>query len=274
LDGSVVIQFTLNGARYELTAEDVRRRLRDASPEPIQQYGIRVGSSAYPVKQAFEAATGIPRSAFTTQPARRHLAALGFELVSNAHQRPAAVMPEPRVRRSDLQAPGEPGPSSSTADWHTEAQVQAMLVEYLVHDGWQIVSQADTARRERGIDIVAARKADTVAIEVKGFPGRGYADPRRKGERKRAQPSTQAKGWYGRAVLAAMLTRTRMPQARSVIALPDFPRYRDLFRETAEWLQRCSIELWWVSKDGDVMRDNPRHGRFKIGLVSGVAVPV
>lgn len=99
---------------------------------------------------------------------------------------------------------------------------------HLQHDGWVITSFADTASREPRIDIVATRNADTLAIEVKGFPGRNYADPRRQGEKKRAQPSTQAKGWYGRAVLVAMLTRSRMPQARSVIALPDFPRYRSL----------------------------------------------
>lgn len=140
----------------------------------------------------------------------------------------------------------------SDDDWHTEAQVQAMVVAYLVRHGWQIISVADTARRERGIDVVAARESDTLAIEVKGFPGRGFADPRRRDEKKRAHPSGQATGWYGRAVLTAMLTRSRLPQARSVIALPDFGRYRDLFHETAESLEKCGIELWWVSKEGDV----------------------
>jgi len=121
-----------------------------------------------------------------------------------------------------------------------------------VREGWQIVSEADAASRQPGIDIVAAREAEELAIEVKGFPGRGFADPRRAHEHKRAHPSGQAKGWYGRAILAAMLTRSRRPHARSVIALPDFPRYRDLFEETAGSLQKCSIEVWWISEDGDV----------------------
>ena len=143
-------------------------------------------------------------------------------------------------------------PLASGSDWHAEARVQAMAVDYLVRDGWQILPVADTARRERGIDIVAAREADTLAIEVKGFPGRGYADPRRRDEKKRANPSGQATGWYGRAVLTAMLTRSRRPQDRSIIALPDFPRYHDLFRETAGSLEKCGIEVWWVNKDGGV----------------------
>jgi hypothetical protein len=107
---------------------------------------------------------------------------------------------------------------------------------------------ADTASRERGIDIVAEWEAGTLAIEVKGFPSRGFADPRRVNEKKKAHPSAQATGWYGRAVLEAMPTWSRMPHAQPVIALPDFPRYHDLYRETAESLERCGIELWWLPR--------------------------
>jgi hypothetical protein len=67
-----------------------------------------------------------------------------------------------------------------------------------------------------------------------------------------AQPGTQAVGWYWRAILAAMLPRSRMPEARPVIALPDFPRYRSLYQQTEPSLRDCSIELWWVSRDGTV----------------------
>jgi hypothetical protein len=130
--------------------------------------------------------------------------------------------------------------------------VQALLIEHLHREGWKIVRSADTARRERGIDIEAARGTETVAIEVKGFPGRNYADPRRAGEKKRTQPSTQAKGWYGRAILAAMIVRTQRPDVRAVIAFPNFPRYRDLYRQTAEQLQKCEIELWWITEEVNV----------------------
>jgi hypothetical protein len=139
------------------------------------------------------------------------------------------------MRRSD----GSDAVSPDTAaippregDWHTEAQVQAMLIRHLLREGWQIVRSADTVRRERGIDIEATRGTQTAAIEVKGFPGRNYADPRRAGEKKRTQPSTQAKGWYGRAILAAMIVRTQRPDVRAVIAFPDFPRYGGLYHLT------------------------------------------
>jgi Holliday junction resolvase-like predicted endonuclease len=248
-----MIQFTVNGHRVELTADEVRHRLRDIRPEPVHQYSVQVGSRVYPVKQAFAAATGIPRSVFTTQAARRHLAALGFEVAPDRSARrpqPPAGLIMPGTQASATAA----GQSASTGDWHTEAKVQAMAVAHLVREGWQIVSEADTASRQRGIDLVTMRENEELAIEVKGFPGRGFADPRRAGERKRTRPSTQATGWYGRAILAAMLTRSRRPYARSVIALPDFPRYRDLFTETARSLQKCNIEVWWVSQDGDVTK--------------------
>jgi hypothetical protein len=246
------MRFMLNGQRFGLTADDVRRRLRDVSPEAARQYEIRIGSRLYPVKQVYEAATGIPRSEFTTQAARRHLAALGFEIGGNPSPSLARNKPQREVRSSPRPAAGPAAPLADGDGWHVEAQVQGMVVAHLVQEGWQIMSVTDTVRRERGIDIVASRAGQTLAIEVEGFPGRGYADPRRAGERRRAQPVTQATDWYGRGVLAAMLTRSRMPDARSVIALPDFPRYRDLFRETSKSLRLCCIELWWVSKDGDV----------------------
>ena len=160
-----MIRFTVSGHQVELTADDVRHRLRDISPEHVQQYSVQVGSRVYPVKQAFEAATGISRSAFTTQAARRHLAALGFEVRPDRAGR--------RPQSSRVQRPGTvstAGQSASIGDWHTEAKVQAMVVAHLLREGWQIVSQADTASRQRGIDIVAARETEELAIEVKGFP--------------------------------------------------------------------------------------------------------
>lgn len=39
------MRFTLNGQQIELTAEDVQDRLRNVSPEPIQEYGIWIGSA-------------------------------------------------------------------------------------------------------------------------------------------------------------------------------------------------------------------------------------
>lgn len=110
------MRFTLNGEQFELTARDVRHRLSDSSAETIKQYGVRIGPSLYPVKQVFEAATGIPRSRFTTQTARWNLAKLGFEVVAphspqgtitpeqgdqNSHRRTARTTEPPAVTPAD-----------------------------------------------------------------------------------------------------------------------------------------------------------------------------
>lgn len=241
--GSTTVRFTLNGVSMELTADQVRQHLRDVRPEPVRRHGVRVGDHFYPVMQAFEAATGISRREFISHTARRHLATLGFEMTGEVESRGQLAAAPPRPRRHE---------PSCDLDWHTEACVQAAVVRHLVVEGWTIRSVADTASRERGVDILADRGADTIAIEVKGYPGRSYADPARAGEIKPTHPATQARHWYAQAILASMLTRSRRSGASAAIALPDFPSYRALHRDTEESLRRCRIALWWVAEDGTV----------------------
>jgi Holliday junction resolvase-like predicted endonuclease len=145
------------------------------------------------------------------------------------------------------------GTTPAAGEWHTEANVQATLVTALATDGWRILSVANTATKEHGIDVIAARDGQTVGIEVKGFPSRAYADPARAGEQKRTSPSTQAVHWYSQAVLAAMRLRGKEPSWRSVIALPDFSRYRDLHAETVGSVAAAGIEVWWVDQTGELL---------------------
>lgn len=150
-----------------------------------------------------------------------------------------------------MTAPIENG-SAGSEDWHTEANVQASVVTALAGDGWRILSVANTATKEHGIDVIASRDGQTLGIEVKGYPSRGYADPARACEIKRTKPSNQAGHWYSQAILAAMRLRGKEPTWRSVVALPDFPRYRDLYSETAGSLVAAQIEVWWVDRTGVV----------------------
>ncbi|WP_406051336.1 hypothetical protein [Kribbella sp. NBC_00889] len=142
----------------------------------------------------------------------------------------------------------------TASEWHSEATIQSMLVTALATDGWSILSVANTATKEHGVDVIASRDGRTIGIEVKGFPSRAYANPARAGEQKRTSPSTQAGHWYAQAVLAAMRLRSKEPAWRSVIALPDFPRYRDLHSETAGSLEAAGIEVWWVDRTGALHR--------------------
>lgn len=242
--------FTLNGTRYELSSDVVEARLSEVTPESIREHAVQVNGIWYPVKQAFEVAVGVPRSEFISHTARRHLATLGFPLQGHIESRDGSP------------APAAPTKSAPTVvrdlgheEWHTEANVQASVVTALAAHGYRVLSVANTATKEHGIDVIASRDGTTVGIEVKGYPSRNYADPARASERKKTQPSTQAGHWFAAAVLAAMRLRGKEPEWTSVIALPDFTRYRDLFRETQGSLAAAGIAVWWVDEEGTVNFD-------------------
>lgn len=47
-----------------------------------------------------------------------------------------------------------------------------------------------------------------------------------------------------------MRLREKEPDWRSVIALPEHPRYRDLHSETVGSLAAAQIEVWWIDPEG------------------------
>ena len=75
------ITFVVNGELLRLSRLDVESCIRGLSPEPIQRHAVEVGGTTYPIKQVFEAATGLDRLDFTSAVARRNLGRLGFVLV-------------------------------------------------------------------------------------------------------------------------------------------------------------------------------------------------
>lgn len=74
------ITFVVNGTLLSLSRRDVESCTQDLTPEPIQRHAVEVGGTVYPVKQVFEAATGLDRLDFTSAVARRNLGRLGFVL--------------------------------------------------------------------------------------------------------------------------------------------------------------------------------------------------
>ncbi len=240
------VQFTLNGERCELSRAVVEARLSDVEPEMIREHAVLVSGTWFPVKQAFEVAVGVPRSEFISHTARRHFVALGFDVRGKitSHHAASAVATE----RGKHPARDESSAVHVGKEWHTEANVQAAVVTALAQARWKVRSVADTATKERGIDVIAERGGLTVGVEVKGFPSRTYADPSRAGETKPTAPSTQAGHWFAQAILAAMRLRSKEPTWRSVIALPDFPRYRNLHAETMGSLSAAQIEV--CGRDG------------------------
>ena len=75
------ITFVVNGKVLCLSRHAVEFSIRGLSPEPIQRHAVEVGETMYPVKQVFEAATGLDRLDFTSAVARRNLSRLGFAVL-------------------------------------------------------------------------------------------------------------------------------------------------------------------------------------------------
>ena len=245
------IQFTLDGTPRLLSRDQVERCLSGVEPEAGSKHFVEINSTWFPVQQALEAALNVPRSRFRSSSARRHLAALGFDLRGVRESRERQPLEQKLPEKPEA---SQPIGIAVDESWHTEENVQAAIVRSLVAEGWTILREANTATREHGIDIVAEGNGMVYGVEVKGYPSRGYADPRRAGETKRTSPSTQAGHWYSQAMLAAARLRSKQPDMQSVIALPNFPRYRTLFEQTHGSLEASGVQVWWVAPDGQVTK--------------------
>jgi hypothetical protein len=232
------MEFTLNGHRWALTAHDVERLLADVVPERVQTHGVVVSGTTFPVKQALGVATGMGRTEFTSHTARRLLSQLGFSFVGETQTRG----PQPRPS-----AP--PGPLDPHA-WPWEGEVQRVFSTWLEAYAWTIASAADTATKAHGVDVIATKGGRVLGAEVKGWPSRGYADPRRAEETKRTQPTNQAGHWYSQGLMKAMMLLNSHPGYESLVVLPDYPRYRDLASRTSVGRASAGIHVVFMAPNG------------------------
>jgi len=136
---------------------------------------------------------------------------------------------------------------SREPDW--QGNVQARVCRWLLDRGWDLEQVANTASRERGTDVVARRDGERVHVEVKGWPSLLYADPLRRAETKRTDPTNQALHWFAGATHSCLRLRDAHPFDRVAMAFPDRPRYRKLGGEIAASLRRIKIEVWFVGED-------------------------
>jgi hypothetical protein len=153
--------------------------------------------------------------------------------------------PSPTVRA--------PRPSSSPEhDWTWEGNVQARVVAHLSQTGWNIISVADTARREPGIDVVAERDGRRLLLEVKGWPSTTYSRGERAGQPKPTQPTLQATHWFAEG-LTTLIRRGSSPGAALALVLPDKPRYRTLLAQARWAIERLEMTIYLVTEDGSVL---------------------
>ncbi|MDX9864086.1 MAG: hypothetical protein RBT34_04700 [Anaerolineaceae bacterium] len=132
--------------------------------------------------------------------------------------------------------------SSKYEDWFWEGNVQSDIVKFLVSQGCQIRSVADTASHQRGIDIMAEQNGKNLWVSVKGYP-RGTAKTR---------ASVQAGHWFKHAIFDIIEYRERDKDALLVVAFPDYPRYRKLAKMIS-WLQSAAdFKYYWLKETGEI----------------------
>jgi hypothetical protein len=118
--------------------------------------------------------------------------------------------------------------------------------------GWTIESVADTASRQRGIDLVAIKGDRRLAVEVKGYPGTVYARGERAGQPKPTAPTTQARHWYAQALLTAVLTGGSDERTEIALAFPDMPRFRELIGRSEWALRGLGLRVFLADESGHV----------------------
>lgn len=111
---------------------------------------------------------------------------------------------------------------------------------------------ADTESKEQGPDLVVAKGARTLAVEVKGYPTDTYEHGARRGEPKPTQPTNQARQWFSHAALKVMMLRGDYPQREIAACFPDFPTYRNLASRTRSSFEALGVGIYFVRDDGSV----------------------
>ena len=73
-----VLKVTVARQRFDLISSEVENRVRNLSPEPLDDHYVVVAGKRFPPKQVIGVVTGLDRADFNTHQARRILRRLGF----------------------------------------------------------------------------------------------------------------------------------------------------------------------------------------------------
>ena len=132
--------------------------------------------------------------------------------------------------------------SFEQADWLTDNDVVDAVVVHLVAEGWTIIDTAHTA--EHGIDILARRSDQTLAVEPKG---EGASKPGRKFTRDQKQAHMAV------AVFAALRVAS-IGEHQAMIAFPEDPEHVRLLESVRPALSAAGVGILLVAPDRSVRR--------------------
>lgn len=136
--------------------------------------------------------------------------------------------------------------SSDDKPWHWEGNVQSALATHLRTAGWRLLSIANTATKEAGVDIVAVDpEGSEWWITVKGYPERTTD--------KKTNPPTQARHWFAGALFDVVVYRTARRDIRIGVALPaGYKTYENLAKKSAWLHEQAKFRYFLVGEDGTV----------------------
>lgn len=112
-------------------------------------------------------------------------------------------------------------------EWFEETNVAKKIKNFL-HSTGHVIHKFNEDKKQRGPDIEAIKDKQKLIIEVKGYPSDKYVSGSNKGMKKPTNPNLQAKHWFGEALVALLIAKSRDPGCKIVVGLPSFKIYRDL----------------------------------------------
>lgn len=142
-------------------------------------------------------------------------------------------------------------------EWFWEGSIVAALCKHLMRQGWSIEHIADTKTREAGIDLLARKDDRLLMVEAKGYPSAVYQSGPKIGQRKPTRPANQARNWYSKVLMAAILRQAEHPADTVAIALPAFITYLTLVEKTRHALDKLGIFVLIVAETGQVSVVSP-----------------
>jgi len=142
-------------------------------------------------------------------------------------------------------------PADAHDDWACEGHVVDVLLAHLEGEGWQLVSRADPALREHGVDLLVARGRRRQAIEVKGWPAAVHASGSKAGQPKQWRP-TMGRNYMGGLVLSVLLHLQDRPRDEIALAVPDRGTFTALLGRLRPALELLGIGAYVVHEEGRV----------------------
>jgi hypothetical protein len=133
---------------------------------------------------------------------------------------------------------------SNEKPWYWEGNVQQRIVDYLRAKEWEILTNANTASREQGKDIVAKKNGKELWVSVKGWPEKSQ--------------NTQARHWFSGALFDLVLYKDINSSVYLALGLPGGFRTYENLSGRVTWLRKnLPFEIIFVAENGEIENLEP-----------------